>query len=165
MNAFSLAIGLRAVRFGEEVFEAELVAGSSEEFGAVSGATIGQDALDGDAVGGVEGEGLLKRIEDTGSFFIWEERGEGETGVVVDGDVKRLSTPEPGDAMGAVAGGADPGLFKAAELLDIEMEEIAGGVAFVADDGRFGRFERGKAIEAVTAQDAGESGFGDRENQ
>ena len=34
-EALSFAVGLGAIRFGEEVFEAELVAGSSEEFGAI----------------------------------------------------------------------------------------------------------------------------------
>ena len=63
--------------------------------------------------------------------------------------------------MGAVAGGADAGLGEAAQLLDVEVEEFAGEIAFVAEDGRFGRFEGGEAVAAVAAQDAGESGLGD----
>jgi hypothetical protein len=56
-EAFGLAVGLRAIGFGEEVFEAEFVAGGGEEFGAIGGAAIGEELLDGDAVSGVEVEG------------------------------------------------------------------------------------------------------------
>ena len=49
-KAFGLAIGLRAIGFGEGVFQAQLAAGLCEEFGAVGGAAIGEDALDGDGV-------------------------------------------------------------------------------------------------------------------
>ena len=42
-EAFGLAVGLRAVGSGEEMFEAELMAGGGEEFGAIGGAAIGQD--------------------------------------------------------------------------------------------------------------------------
>lgn len=54
--------------------------------------------------------------------------------------------------------------MEAAQLLDVEVEEVAWGLAFVAQDGRFGRFERGEAIEVMTAQDAGKSSLGDGEN-
>ena len=40
-EAFGLAVGLRAIGFGEEVSEAEFMAGGSEEFGAIGGAAIG----------------------------------------------------------------------------------------------------------------------------
>ena len=45
-KALGFPVGLRAIGFGEEMFETELAAGLGEEFGAVSGAAIGQDALD-----------------------------------------------------------------------------------------------------------------------
>ena len=56
-EAFGLAVGLRAIGFGEEMFEAEFVAGGGEEFGSIGGAAIGEELLDGDAVSGVEAEG------------------------------------------------------------------------------------------------------------
>jgi hypothetical protein len=62
-EAFGLAVGLRAIGFGEEMFEAELVAGGGEEFGAIGGAAIGEELLDGDAVSGVEAEGLVQSVE------------------------------------------------------------------------------------------------------
>ena len=58
-EALGLAIGLWSVRPCEVMFEAELLAGGGEEFGAISGAAIGEDSLDGDAMSGVEANGLL----------------------------------------------------------------------------------------------------------
>ena len=116
-EAFGLAIGLRAIGFGEEMFEAELAAGRSEEFGAISGTAIGQDALDLDAMLGVEGEGLVESGQDAGGAFVGEERGEGEAGVVVDGDVETLDAGA-GVALSAIAGRPDAGPGEAAQLLE-----------------------------------------------
>ena len=162
-ETFGLAVGLGAIRFGEEMFEAELMAGGGKEFGAIGGATIGQDLLDFDTVSGVEADGLLQSVEHARSPFVWEQTSEGKAGVVVDGDVE---TFDAGSwvAEGAIAGGADAWAKEAAQLFDVEVEEVARGGAFVAQRGRFGRFERREAIEVMTAQDAGESGLGDRED-
>lgn len=75
----------------------------------------------------------------------------------------RLSTPAPGVVEGAITGGADAWAMEATEFLDVEVEEFSGRGAFVAQRGRFGRFERRETIEVMTAQDAGESGLGDWE--
>src|SRR5450432_1343122 len=87
-EAFGLAVGLRAIGFGEEMFEAEFEAGGGEEFGAIGGAAIGEELLDGDAVSGVEAEGLVQSVEDAGGAFVREETSEGAARVVVDGDVE-----------------------------------------------------------------------------
>ena len=47
--------------------------------------------------------------------------------------------------------GTDAGLVKAAQFLDIKMEEIAWGGVLVADDRGLGRFEGAEAVEAVAA--------------
>ena len=162
-ETFGLAVGLGAIRFGEEMFEAELMAGGGEEFGAIGGAAIGQDLLDFDTVSGVEADGLLQSVEHARSPFVWEQTSEGEAGVVVDGDVE---TFDAGSwvAEGAIAGGADAWAKEAAQLFDVEVEEVARGSAFVAQRRRFGRFERREAIEVMTAQDAGKSSLGDGQN-
>jgi hypothetical protein len=162
-EAFGLAVGLRAIGFGEEMFEAEFEAGGGEEFGAIGGSAIGEELLDGDAVGGVEAEGLVQSVEDTGGAFVREETSEGEAGVVVDGDVETFDAGA-WVAEGAITGGADAWAIEATELLDVEVEKFAGGGAFVAQRGRFGGIERREAIEVMTAQDAGESGLGDWED-
>jgi len=114
-------------------------------------------------VSGVEADGLLQSVEHARSPFVWEQTSEGEAGVVVDGDVE---TFDAGSwvAEGAIAGGADAWAKEAAQLFDIEVEEVARGSAFVAQRRRFGRFERREAIEVMTAQDAGKSSLGDGQN-
>ena len=159
-EALGLAIGLRAVGAGEGVFEPEVATGGGKELGAISGAAIGEEAPDVDAVIPIEGDGLVEGLEDAGGLFIGMKGGEGQAAVIVDGDVEALHAG-PGVAVGAVAGGADAGFLEAAELLDIEVEEVAGGGVFVADDGGFGRLEGREPVEPVAAQDAGERGEGD----
>ena len=162
-EAFGLAVGLGAIGFGEEMLEAELMAGGGEGFGAISGAAIGQDLLDFDPVSGVEAEGLVESVEDAVGPFIRKQTSEGEAGVVIDGDVETFEAGA-GVALSAVAGGADAWAQEAAELLDVEVEELAWRGAFVAQRRRFWRFERRETIEVMTAQDAGEGGLGDGED-
>ncbi|MDP9003627.1 MAG: hypothetical protein M3N12_02430, partial [Verrucomicrobiota bacterium] len=149
--------------FSEEVSEAEFMAGGSEEFGAISGAAIGEELLDGEAVSGVEAEGEVQSVENTLGALVREDTSEGEAGVIIDGDVEAFDTGAR-VAEGAITGGAHAWAEKTTELLDVEVEEFAGGGAFVAPRRRFGRIERGEPIEVMTAQDAGESGLGGREN-
>jgi hypothetical protein len=159
-EALGLAVGLRAIGFGEEVTEAELLAGGGEELGAIGGAAIGEDALDFDAVSGVAADGLVESREDAGSLFVGQESGEGEAGMIVDGDVEALDAGAR-IAHGAITGGPDARAREAAQLLDVEVEKVAGSVAFVAEDGRFWRLERAKAVEVMAAEDAREGGLGD----
>jgi hypothetical protein len=124
-KAFGLAVGLRAIGFGEEMFEAELVAGGGEEFGAIGGAAIGEELLDGDGVSGVEGEGLVQSVEDALGAFVGEETSEGEAGVVIDGDVETFDAGA-WVALSTITGGADAWAMEATELLDVEVEEFSG---------------------------------------
>ena len=77
-EAFGLAVGLRAIGTSEEMAEAQLETGSGEEFGAVGGAAISEDALDEDAVSLIEGDGLVEGGQDAGSFFIGKKTGESQ---------------------------------------------------------------------------------------
>ena len=162
-EAFGLAVGLRAIGTSEEMLDAQLAAGSGEEFGAISGAAIGEDGLDGDAMVLIKSEGLLECREDTGDFFVWEQRGKSEAGMIIDGDVEGLGAGA-WIAMGTVAGGADAGLEKAAKLFNIKMKQLAGSGALVTKDGRLGRIESRQAIEAMALEDAGKGSFGDGKN-
>jgi hypothetical protein len=156
---FGLAVGLWTVRLGEEMAQAEFLAGGGEEFGAISGAAVGEDTLDLNAMSFVELDGLVECGEHAGRLFIGMKRGEGEAGMVVDGDVEALDAGA-GIALGTIAGGAHPWAFEAAQLLDVEVEKVARGVAFVTDGRWLGRLQGGEAVEMVAAQNAGESGFG-----
>ena len=111
----------------------------------------------------VEGDGLMERSENAGSFFIGKKTGESQARMVIDGDVEGLSAGA-GIAMRTVAGGANAGLEKAAKLFNIKMKELAGSGAFVTKDRRFGRIEGGQAVEAMTSEDAGKGSFGDGKN-
>ena len=157
-EAFGFAVGLRAIGSGEEMLEAELVAGRGKEFGTIGRAAIGEDALDEDAVSCIEGDGLLEGGQDTGSFFIGKETGKGEAGMIINGDVEGLDAGA-GITVGAIAGGADAGLVEAAKLFNIKMKELAWDSAFVTDDRRLGRVERGEAVEAVPLEDPGQGSF------
>ena len=112
--------------------------------------------MDFDAMGGVERDGLVQSVEDARRPFVGEETSEGEAGMVVDGDVEAFDAGAWVTG-GAIASGADAGAREAAELLDVEVEKLAGMVALVADRGRFGRLERREAVEVVPAQHSGES--------
>ena len=162
-EAFGFAIGLRTIGFGEAMFDAELLAGLGEEVGAISRAAVSEDALDVDAMILVEADGLLESVEDAGDLFVGKQTGEGEAGMIVDGDVKGLDAGA-WIALGAIAGGADAWAREAAQFLDVEVEEFAGGGAFVAAGRRFGWFESCEAMKAVAAEDAREGGLGDGED-
>jgi hypothetical protein len=162
-EALGLAVGLGAIGFGEAVFDAQLLAGGGEEFGAISRTAIGEHALDVDAVVLVETDGLLESVEDAGDFLVGPETGESEAGVIVDGDVEAFDAGA-WIAKGAITRGADAWACEAAQFLDVEVEEFAGSVVFVTKDGRFGRLQSREAMEAVAAEHPGEGGLGDRQN-
>ena len=119
---------------------------------------VGEDGLDGDAMSLVEGDGLLEGGQDAGSFFIWENGGKSQAGMIVDGDMEGLDAGAR-IAMRAVAGSADAGLMKTAKLFNIKMKELSGSGAFVTNDGRLGRIESGEAVEAMALEDAGKGSF------
>jgi hypothetical protein len=139
------------------------LAGSGKEFGAVGAATIGEEALDLDATSRVKADGLVESVEHGGKFFVGEETSEGEAGVIVDGDVEAFDAGA-WIAKGAIAGGADARACEAAQLLDVEVEELARLGVFIAEGRRFGRIERREAVEMMATQDARKSGLGDWED-
>jgi len=98
--------------------------------------------------------------ENAGSFFVWEEGGKSETGMVIDCDVEGLSAGAR-IAVGAIACSANAWLEKAAKLFNIKMKELAWRGAFVAHNWRLRRIESSQAIEAMALEDAREGGFGD----
>ena len=152
-EALGFAVGLRAIRPGEEMSEVEGVAGAGEVFGAIGGSAIGEQRADFDAVSGVELEGLLESEHDALDALIWEQAGEGQAGVIIDGDVEEFEACAA-IADGTIAGGADSGTAKAAESLDVEMKQVAWPSAFVTANRRLG-IEGGEAVETVAAQDPG----------
>ena len=64
-EAFGLAVGARRVRAGEAVLDASWRQ-AAEPVGAIAAAVVGEQGADGDAVLGVEGDGVLQ--EGDGGF-------------------------------------------------------------------------------------------------
>ncbi len=144
-KAFGLAVGARSVRAGEAVLDAELEAGGAELSGAIAGAVVREQAADGDAVLGEEGDGGAQEGDRGFTLLVGQHAGEGEAGVIVDGDVQSLPAGElRAAAATAVAPNGD--LLIAGHALDIEMEQVAGSGMLVAHDGRSG-MEMTPAVE------------------
>jgi hypothetical protein len=93
-EAFGLAVGARSVRAGEAVLDAELEAGSAEVSGAIARTVVGEQAADGDAVLGIEGDGGAQEGDGGFGLLVGQHAGEGEAGVIVDGDVQGLPAGE-----------------------------------------------------------------------
>jgi len=144
------------------VFESEIAAGSGEVFGAVRRSAIGQDVLDCDVVQSVKVDGPMKSVEDALDFFVWEQAGEGQAGMIIDGDVETFDAGAR-VAHGPITGGADSRTAEAAQFLNVEMEELAWVSAFVANHRR-SRFQSCQPLQAVTAKDAGNGGLGDADH-
>jgi len=161
-EAFGLAVGLGPVGPGEAVLDAEIAAGVGEGVGAVADAVVGENGVDFDAMEGVEADHLVQGADDAGDFFIGMDAGEAQAGVVVDGHMQSL---DAGTfvAIGAVAGAAHARAGKAAEFLDVEMDEFAGRISFIADDRWRCRVEGFEQIQAMAFEDAPDGGLGDRD--
>ena len=75
---------------------------------------------------GVEIHGLAQEVDGGGGLLIGQHGGEGEAGVIVDGDMQGLEAGEL-RAAAASAIAANGNLLKPGHALDVEMQQIAGG--------------------------------------
>ena len=135
-EALGLALGFWSVGSSAALFKAEAEDGGAPGVGAVAGAVVGVEALGVNAVFGKEGQGGVEEDDGAGGGFIWEELGEGASGMVGDGAVAELPTGAWRVIVLAVTGAAMTRGHDTGELLDIEMNELARLLAFVAADGR-----------------------------
>ena len=155
-EAFRLAVGAGSVRTGEAVLDAELEAGGAEVSRAIAGAVVGEQAADGDAVLGIEGDGGAQEGDGGFALLVGQHAGEGKTGVIVDGDVQSLPAGElRSSAAAAVATNGD--LLIAGHALDVEVEQIARSGMLVAHDRRSG-MEMAPAVEVSALQNAADGG-------
>src|SRR5437867_2441579 len=155
-EAFSLAVGARSVRTGEAVLDAELEAGGAEEAGAIAGAVVSEQAANADAVLGIEGDGGAQEGDGGLALLVGEDAGEGEAGVIVDGDVQSLPAGElRAAAPTAIAANGD--LLIAGHALDVEMEQIAGSGMLVAQH-RGSGMRMTPAVQLSAAEDATDGG-------
>src|SRR3954447_13172422 len=141
-ESLGFAVGARAVGPRAEVTDAERAAGEGVDRRAVGRAVIRQQALDGDAVGGIEGDRALEEPDRGRGLLVGEDFDVGQPGGVVDADVHVL----PADLALALAGGVGCGRVAAAlaghpvpgaaldpaELLDVDVQQLAGVTALIA---------------------------------
>lgn len=160
-KAFSLAVGLGAVRPGEAVCDAPLVTSGRKGMRGVAGAIVGHHTGHLDPVEGIEGERLLQGGDGTGDLFVGMDTGKAQAGVIVDGDVQRLDA-RAFAAVCPVAGAPHAGTHEAAEFLDVQVDQFSGMLPFVADGRRSFGVEVFKAIELMPAQHAADRGLGYR---
>ena len=108
---------------------------------------------------GEEGGGPAQEGRAGGGLLVGVDLAVGEAGVVVDGGVDVVEA----DAAAAVGAGGLRGRWTSpaaavgdpAELLDVDVDQLAGPVAFVAaDDLAGGPVQAGQAVQAVAGQDA-----------
>ena len=78
----------------DDAVRAVVVTGAGEAFsagqdlGEMARPAIGEDGLDGDAMVLIKGQRLMESGEHAGDFFIGEEEGESEAGMIIDGDMQ-----------------------------------------------------------------------------
>ena len=105
--------------------DAETTASIAEEARAIARAIVGQQTTNVDAEGAVVSDRSMEESHGGVAAFIRQDLREGEAGVVVDGDVNELPA-STGTGPRAVSCDAMTGAEEAAELLDVEMQQIAG---------------------------------------
>src|SRR5262245_27467241 len=143
-EAFCFAVGLRSVWAASEVADAERAAGDGVDGGAVAAAVVGQHAFDADPVLTIEGDRAAEEACGCCRFLVGEHFRVGEAAVVCDGDVHILPADPVATDAGGVGGAATLVLaltaadafagasFDPAELLDVDVDELARTRAFVA---------------------------------
>ena len=149
-EALGLAVGPGRVGPGAQMPEAGVGAGVAEIVRAVGRAVVGHDALDGDAVAAEPAERAVEEGAGAGLALVGQDLAVGESGCIVDGDMEDLPAAMAA-AAGAITGDAVADALDAAELLGIDVQQLAGAGALVADHGRPG-LESSEAAKAETAE-------------
>src|SRR5215218_4063506 len=159
-EAFGFAVGARPVGPGAQVADAERAAGEGVDRRAITGAVVGHHGLDGDAVAGVERDRALQESDGRGRLLIGEDLDVGQPGRVIDADMHEfpadlsaavfaVAALQPAVAVYAMAGAA---LWDPAELLDVDVQQLARVPALVAVR-RLGRLESAELAQADSEQD------------
>ena len=138
-EALGLSVGAWCVGPGKAVFDAKPFAGSGEQTRAIGWSVVGQQSAKTDTESRVILESLGQEGSCVGCGFIRKDGREGDAGVIVDGHMHILPA-HPASAIGEVAGNAMARLGDAAQLFDVQMQQVAGAQMLIALDGA-ARFE------------------------
>ena len=168
MKRSALPLVRGPVGLGAQVADAELGAGEAVRAALVGGAVVGHHPLNRDAVAREERDDAAQKANHGAGLLVGQNLGIGQAAVVVDGDVHAfaadlLSTSPGGVGLGrrpvlAAAGEAlaDTAL-DAAELFDVDVDQLAGRGALVALD-RLGRLKARALAQPLAAQDRRDRG-------
>jgi hypothetical protein len=150
------AIGARSIRPGATMANAVLSAEATKGVRLIAGAVVGEHGADADAELSIPGECGLEESGGRGSLFVGQDVGEGDAGVIVDGDMHVL----PADAFAVafvIAVDAVARGMETSELFDVEMEQVSGRGVFVTDPRGKG-IEMTHTVEPEPPQDAADGG-------
>jgi hypothetical protein len=131
-EAFGFSVGTRGVDAGALVGDAEIATGVSEAMGVEARPVVGEHPPHRDAEPVEVGCGLGQEAGRRVRRLVRIERRVGDARVVVHGDVEELPACAAGFVL-RVAGDAMTRLDDAGELLDVEVQQIAGGSVLVAN--------------------------------
>src|ERR1017187_10129412 len=151
-NALGLAVGSRRVGARKSLFEMKFVHELAIEPVAIAGAIIAVDAADGDAEAAEVGAGHEKEADRRSMALIGQDGREADARVVVDGDVQILIA-SAAHVVAGIAGDAVAGADDTGQALDVEVDQIARTLVFVALNRRR-RVERAQAIHSGAAQNS-----------
>src|SRR5271155_889649 len=146
-----LTVGARGVGLGAEVAQRKGTASLPPMVAAISRAVVGHDALDGDAVGGEPGERALEKRHRAFLALVAQHLAKGQARGIINADVEVFPASAAPPVAG-IAGDAVPNRLDTAELLDIDMDQLAWPLALVAHRRRF-VFERRQPAQPEAAQD------------
>ena len=153
-QALSLSIGAGGVGPSSGVLHSELETQSGEEMGDVGGSVVGHNPADLDAVALEEDQRTAQEGRCGIGLFVGQDLDIGKTREVVDSDVDKLPTRTWASGR-SIAMDTVTDSFDSAQLLDIEVDEVAGMLALVSED-RFFRVEISKSRKASALEDNGD---------
>src|SRR5579863_3820126 len=152
-EALSFAIGSRGIGPGAQMLDPEQTQRFAVAAGAEARTVVGHDAVNPDAEVAKESQGVEEKAQAGRAFLVGQDFRVGEARMVVDRQMQRLPAHPPSVALtGAVADA-----IELAELLDVDVDDLAWGVALITAN-RLGRLERGQAVEAEALEDTADGG-------
>jgi hypothetical protein len=146
-EALGLAVGPGSIGSGAQMLEAQFAASAGEGVATKTRTVVGHDAFEFHAEALIMGHGLLEEGDGGGPLLVGENGGVGQTGMIIDGDKDEVVTGVA-DGIAGIAGNAEARAMNAGQLLDVDMEEIAGMRPLVTND-RDGREQIAPAVEPM----------------
>jgi hypothetical protein len=148
-ESLGFAVGAGSVGAGEVVTQAELKDSGAKGVGAITVTVIGEQTANADTEGGVVSHGGEEEGNCISGGEGRQNLGKGNAGMVVNGDVKVFPTAVMLATAAAIGTNLDLG--EAAQLLDIEVEQIARSGMLITHNGN-GRLQIADAVQTQTTE-------------